>query len=330
LTEDEFERVRGGGWDLDLLRQHVDQFVLHYDVCGVSRQCFRVLHDMRGLSVQFMLDIDGTIYQTMDLKDKAWHATVANNRSVGVEIANIGAYGEGEKDPFAQWYATERVSDFPDPGESVRTRITIPARLGEGGVRTPFFVGYTARPEPVLGEIHGRPLRQYDLTEQQYRSLVKLTASLHRVLPRIDLDYPRDASGRLVATDLSKEELERFHGVLGHYHIQKGKVDPGPAMQWDRVVNGARTALGMPVLPPGADSARPGRGLSAEPGPFTEGTEGTQRAQRKTKAAPRRGRRVRRGRRGVARSRGERTRSPADLFTLRHLRLFAVRLMRSP
>ena len=51
LSESELERVRGGGWDLPLLQRGVDQFVLHYDVCGTSAQCFKILHDMRGLSV---------------------------------------------------------------------------------------------------------------------------------------------------------------------------------------------------------------------------------------------------------------------------------------
>jgi len=39
-------------------------------------QCFKVLHDHRDLSVHFMLDLDGTIYQTLDLKERAWHATI--------------------------------------------------------------------------------------------------------------------------------------------------------------------------------------------------------------------------------------------------------------
>ncbi len=61
LTDEEIERVRGGGWDLPTLQRVVDQFVLHYDVCGTSRQCFNILHDHRDLSVHFMLDLDGTI-----------------------------------------------------------------------------------------------------------------------------------------------------------------------------------------------------------------------------------------------------------------------------
>jgi len=68
LTKEELERVRGGGWDLPTLQSNVDQFVLHFDVAGISRNCFKTLHDARNLSVHFMLDLDGTLYQTLDLK----------------------------------------------------------------------------------------------------------------------------------------------------------------------------------------------------------------------------------------------------------------------
>lgn len=271
LSADEFERVRGGGWDLDLLRQHVDQFVLHYDVCGVSRQCFRVLHDMRGLSVHFMLDIDGTIYQTMDVKERAWHATISNDRSVGIEIANMGAYGRDEIDPLALWYEPDPAGWEGGGGESEKRKlesenelgggreragtshpptpatITIPPRLDGGGVRSPGTY-FSSRPMPVIGTIHDRPLRQMDLTPEQYRSLIKLTAALHVALPKIALDYPRDERGMLLTRDLSRQEWEAFQGVLGHFHIQKDKVDPGPALQWDTVINGARRELGMKKL----------------------------------------------------------------------------------
>src|SRR4029077_10048580 len=104
LTNDAIERVRGGGWDLPTLQRVVDQFVIHFDVCGVSRQCFNILQDHRDLSVHFMLDLDGTIYQTLDLKERAWHATTSNTRSVGIEVANMGAYGNEEKSPLSKWY----------------------------------------------------------------------------------------------------------------------------------------------------------------------------------------------------------------------------------
>src|SRR5581483_10012675 len=50
LTPEQIEQVRGGGWDLPLLQSVVDQFVLHFDVAGVSRQCFNTLQDHRDLS----------------------------------------------------------------------------------------------------------------------------------------------------------------------------------------------------------------------------------------------------------------------------------------
>jgi N-acetylmuramoyl-L-alanine amidase len=240
LTEEERDLVRGGGWPLELLQDKVDQFVIHYDVAGTSRQCFMILHDMRNLSVQFMLDIDGTIYQTMDAKERAWHAGTANSRSVGIEIANMGAYASGEAEPFKQWYGKD---------ENGRTRITVPERLGDGGVRTKGFVGRPIRDELVVGEVQGRVRRQYDLTKEQYDSLIKLTAALCTVLPKIDADYPRDEQGRLISKVLTDEQFDNFSGVVGHYHVTKDKSDPGNAFQWDYVIDNARKLMGKPPKP---------------------------------------------------------------------------------
>ena len=49
-------RARNGQWSLDELRSVVDQFVIHYDACGTSEVCFRVLQDQRDLSVQQLPD----------------------------------------------------------------------------------------------------------------------------------------------------------------------------------------------------------------------------------------------------------------------------------
>lgn len=234
LSAAELERVRGGGWDLPTLRRVVDQFVLHYDVCGTSRQCFQVLHDLRGLSVHFLLDLDGTIYQTLDVKERAWHATTSNSRSVGIEIANLGAYRPDEKNPFAEWYTNDTHG----------TRITVPARFGDGGIRTRNFIGRPARPDLVRGVVQGQELIQYDFTPQQYAALVRLTAALCQVLPKIRCDYPRDAAGRLITRKLPDDTLRRYQGVLGHFHVQTNKADPGPAFQWDDVIRRARKLLG--------------------------------------------------------------------------------------
>lgn len=228
------EKIRGGGWDLWTLQQVVDQFVLHFDACGTSRQCFKVLHDVRGLSAHFLLDLDGTIYQTLDLKERAWHATVANTRAVGIEIAHIGAYPPARSQPVDQWYTR-------DPNGKIR--LTIPAQFGDGGLRTRGFVARPARNELVTGTVQGIELVQYDFTPEQYKALIRLTATLCRVFPRLRCDYPRGSDGLLIRTKLPDGELERFRGLLGHFHVQTNKVDPGPAFQWDLVVEEARRIL---------------------------------------------------------------------------------------
>jgi N-acetylmuramoyl-L-alanine amidase len=234
LTPEQIERVRGGGWDLPLLQEVVDQFVIHFDVAGTSRQCFKILHDHRCLSVHFMLDLDGTIYQTLDAKERAWHATTSNTRSVGIEIANMGTFAVNSTNALSDWYQRD---------EDGRLRITVPKRFGDGGLRTTNFVPRPARHEKVIGTVQGRRMAQYDFTPEQYAALTKLTAALCRVFPKMRCDYPRDAEGRLVTKKLSDEELEQYGGVLGHFHIQTDKVDPGPAFDWDRVCEGARRLL---------------------------------------------------------------------------------------
>jgi N-acetylmuramoyl-L-alanine amidase len=185
-----------GHFDQRPATQQIDQFVMHFDAAGSSRKCFEVLQQ-RKLSVHFMLDTDGTIYQTLDTKERAWHATKANDRSVGVEIANLGT--------------------FPIEG-----------RLPPGA---------------VVGMIQGQDLWMEDFTPAQYQALAHLTAALCTALPQLRCDYPRDADGRVIPHILSDDEFQQFRGVLGHYHVQTNKVDPGPAFQWDRVIGGAQNLI---------------------------------------------------------------------------------------
>lgn len=216
------------------LQRNVDQFVLHYDECGLSKICFDVLQK-RGLSVHFMLDVDGTVYQTLDLRERAWHATTSNDRSIGIEIANIGAYAPGDTKRFSEWYQRNKAG---------QVRLVPPLAVGNPRLRTPHFVARPLRPNPVRGRVQGREFTQYDLTPEQYAALIKLTAALHRVFPKIRLDYPRDAAGKLATGTLPDAALAKFQGVLGHFHIQDNKIDPGPALQWDTLVTGARRAAG--------------------------------------------------------------------------------------
>jgi hypothetical protein len=234
LAPELLEAVRGGGWDLASLRKTVDQLVIHFDARGTSRECFRVLHDLRGLSVHFLLDLDGTIYQTLDLKESAWHATIANSRSIGVEIANVGAYPVGRDEILRKWY---------QPDEMGRTRIVFPDPSARASIRDQNARLAPIRDRPVQGTVQGQSLTMYDLTPQQYEALARLTATLCTVFPRIRCDYPRDASGKLTLRKLPDAELAAYRGILGHYHVQTNRVDPGPAFQWDRLIESARELM---------------------------------------------------------------------------------------
>jgi N-acetylmuramoyl-L-alanine amidase len=242
VDEATFERIRGGGWELETLQGCVDQFVYHYDVAGVSRNCFKTLQDARDLSVHFMLDVDGTIYQTLDCKERAWHATSSNSRSIGIEIANIGAYrtsGSTERDPLNTWYRKD---------ENGLVTLVFPPYMKTTGIRTPNFIGHPARNEAIVGEIQGREYRQYDLTTQQYDSLIKLTATLCTVFPKMNCDAPREPDGSVINHALPKEQLDRYQGLMGHYHVQTNKQDPGPAFDWAKVISGSRELMSKEAL----------------------------------------------------------------------------------
>ena len=42
---------------------------------------------------------------------------------------------------------------------------------------------------------------------------------------------------------LDDSQWENYSGLIGHYHVQENKQDPGPAFQWDKVIDGARALL---------------------------------------------------------------------------------------
>ncbi|HVS53110.1 MAG TPA: peptidoglycan recognition family protein [Opitutaceae bacterium] len=234
LSAREAARVKARGWTLPTLQKVVDQFVVHYDAEGLSRICFDVLRKRPGLGVHFLLDVDGTIYQTLDLQERAAHATIANSRSIGIEIANIGAYPPAESAPLGEWYARDAQGG---------TIIAIPKKIREPGIRTRDFVGRPVRAAPVNGVVQGKALVQYDFTPEQYTALAKLTATLCRVFPRIACDAPRDASGAVLLRKLPDADFANHRGILGHFHIQENKVDPGPAFQWEAFLAETRREL---------------------------------------------------------------------------------------
>ncbi|MEM9753506.1 MAG: hypothetical protein AAF916_08990 [Planctomycetota bacterium] len=81
---------------------------------------------------------------------------------------------------------------------------------------------------------------QYDLTNAQYDALIKLTATLNKVLPKIKLDAHRDNRGNVRRDALNPEEQAAFQGVIAHHQLTVEKVDPGPAFDWERLLEGTK------------------------------------------------------------------------------------------
>jgi N-acetyl-anhydromuramyl-L-alanine amidase AmpD len=181
-----------------------------------------------------MLDLDGTIYQTLDVKEGAWHATIANGRSIGIEIANIGAYPPEKSGPLELWYHR---------GAGGLMQIALADTVENRGIRDRGAPLQPARNDAIEGIVQGQRLRQFDFTERQYESLIRLTATLCTLFPKIRCDYPRDATGALIRAKLPERDFTAYQGILGHYHVQSNKVDPGPAFQWEKVISGARALM---------------------------------------------------------------------------------------
>lgn len=239
------ERVRQRGWTRADLASVVRQVVLHYDAAGTSAYCFQILHDVRGLSSHFLIDLDGTIYQTLDLKERAWHAGVANDGSVGIEIAHPGAFST--LDGLRPHYT--------ETDDGARLRVPFETR----GHLSPDQSFAPSRPDPVFGVIQGQELYQYDYTDSQYIALSHLLATLTQVFPLITVDAPRSEDGSVSPRMIP--DSDKFAGIVGHYHLTTAKVDPGPAFDWKRVL--ATVQALTPSTPPSVEdfpTATPPRG----------------------------------------------------------------------
>ena len=141
--------------------------------------------------------------------------------------------------------------------------------------------------------MQGKVYEQYDFTPQQYNSLIHLTAALCSVFPKITCDYPRqkvafgpstaqfvkdspashpnalatlNEPGVLIRHALSNKQYDAYQGILGHYHVQTDKQDPGPAFQWDTVIMGARKMMTPQALAANAGArGKPARFIPSVP-----------------------------------------------------------------
>lgn len=167
--------------------RNIDLFVNHWDVCLSSQICQKVL-DQRGISVHFLIDNDGTIYQTLDTTHIAWHAGDENGRSVGVEISNA----------YYPRYQNKYVSS-----------------------------GFGERPIKSGAVVNGHILEDHtDFYPVQIEALKALTKAIHKGLG-IPLETPTNINGTEYTDTLSASRLKAFKGFVHHYQLTSKKTDCG-------------------------------------------------------------------------------------------------------
>jgi len=181
---------------LERVQKVVNQFFLHHSGLYRSRDTFNVLHRQRRLSVHLILDDDGTIYQTLDLKDKAWHGGKNNPQSVGIEIDSRA-------------HASRFTTAYDKPHQK---------KYGVGPR------------EKRMDYINGKWIKGYQYSDIQYRALISLAMGLQSIFPNMktpsslySVDFPR-VSGRICTSAIKKPLAHK--GLIGHYNTNSGKNDP--------------------------------------------------------------------------------------------------------
>lgn len=209
----------GGTPDLAKLKKIVWQFALHHSGLYRSRDTYETLQQ-RGLSVHFILDDDGTLYQCLDVRERAYHIGTNNAMSVGIEIDSRAAAGQ-----------------HPDAYDEAHQK------------------KYKVGPRRVkVDTIHGMKMKGFDYSDGQYATLVKLAKVLLEIFPLIKPDFKRDADGDIVKTELA--DPKAYHGFICHFQVTRKKIDP-ISFDFDRFlkgVNGTAEAV-APTEAPAEDSS---------------------------------------------------------------------------
>jgi N-acetylmuramoyl-L-alanine amidase len=176
---------------LNHIQSLVNQFFLHHSGLYRAADTFNVLHNQRRLSVHFILDDSGLIYQTLDLKEKAWHGGQNNTMSVGIEIDSRAHAGR-----------------FPDAYDEYHCKKygVMPRRKRIDLVQKSWTTGY-------------------EYNDKQYEALIRLAIGLKNIFPKMNpMDFPRDKNGRIIKHIIS--EPKKHSGVICHYNNSTNKNDP--------------------------------------------------------------------------------------------------------
>lgn len=192
-------RLAFGTPNFEKLKKIVWQFAFHHSGLYHSKDTYETLQQ-RGLSVHFILDDNGTLYQCLDLRERAYQIGGNNAMSVGIEIDSRASAGK-----------------YPDAYDSVHQK-----KYGVG-------------PRKIKQDtIHGIKMMGFDYSDAQYATLIKLANVLVEIFPLIKPNFPRGADRKIIKTML--KDPQSFKGFICHYHVTKSKIDP-ISFDYDRFLN---------------------------------------------------------------------------------------------
>ena len=166
-------------------KRPIDFFVNHWDVCLSAESCARVVNK-RGISIHFIIDNDGRIFQMLDMSHIAWQAGGKgwNSKSIGVEISN--AYYP----KYQNWYVKKGFGERPLISDQICH-----------GVKLKPFLGFY----PV----------QIEALKALWKAVNKATG--------IPLEVPLTDSGENLTTVL--EDTVNVKGFINHFNLTRNKID---------------------------------------------------------------------------------------------------------
>lgn len=232
----------------------IRQVLFHVSLTPTVAETVKELVDS-SLSTHLLVDRDGTVYQLLDLDAAAYHAGDANQHSIGVDFVQ-----PLERFPFKDDMTFERWSKLAPParaawqGAAERWQPSTCA-CGElpviGGPLAADFEGEQIDPKnpldlphdlnlgvkdprrihPLVGpvEIHGQQFRAFGPTPAATESALLVTSALLDAYPSIPATLPANHEGALIGR---VADDPRRYGVVGHYHWEAQRWDPGPGFDW--------------------------------------------------------------------------------------------------
>ena len=173
----------------------VRSIVTHWDATLSAEKCYTILKN-RGISTHFVIDNDGTIYQMVDPKHRAWHAGGYNKTSIGIDLSNA--------------YYTKYNSTYEKMGLNPRPILR----------------------SKLHGSDLGEHLGYYPEQLKAYKALLKTLCDYYD----IPLEVPLNKKGGLLLKEIDGEEEKLdFSGIMCHYHLTSNKIDCA-GLELDKIV----------------------------------------------------------------------------------------------